>query len=128
MSDHGKKMAIKSSTKIDNMRKRRVTQEKAFFYMLWKNYQATPEEYIPAWKFVGELYIEELGIWFLMSYKCPANGANVYLNNKDLIQRRQTRGRTGAKYYEYRIAPNPSVEKIKDKNILEFYKDIKKIK
>jgi len=60
----------------------------------------------------------------LQDLKC-VNGANVYLNNPDLIQRRQTRGRTGAKYYEYRIAPNPTVEKIKNQDLLEFYKDIK---
>lgn len=111
---------------IDNMPKLRITQEKAFFYLLWRAYKAGNYEYIPAWKFVGEIYIEEMGKWFFMSYKCPSNGANTYLNNPDLIERRMTRGRTCAKYYEYRIAPNPSVDKIKDQALLEFYKQIKK--
>lgn len=96
--------------------------------MLLQNYYKTPEEYIPIWKFIGELYIEELSTWFFMSYKCPANGANVYLKNPDLIQRRQIRGRTGAKYFEYRIAPNPSKEKIKDPDILDFYQEVKSIR
>jgi len=107
------------------MTKEKITQEKAFFYILWKNYKTTPETYIPIWKFIGELHIEELDKWFFMSYKCPANGANVYLKNSELIERRQTRGRTGAKYYEYRIALNPTIDKIKGPEILEFYKLIK---
>lgn len=108
------------------MKTKKITQEKAVFYMLWKAHQTNPEEYIPAWKFVGEIYIEELGVWFFMSYKCPANGVNVYLKNSNLIERRETRGRTGAKYYEYRIAPNPSVEKINEDSILQFYKELKR--
>lgn len=118
--------SVEQQREIDSMRKKRITQEKAFFYLLWKEYKNGNHEYIPAWKFVGEIFIDELGVWFFMSYKCPSNGANTYLNNPDLIERRMTRGRTGAKYYEYRIAPNPSVDKIKDHSLLEFYKEIKK--
>ena len=103
----------------------KITQEKAFFYILLKNYLTTPSNYIPIWKFVGELFIEEFNTWYLMSYKCPTNGQMVFTKNPDLIERRKVRGKSGARYYEYRIAPNPSVEKIKDIEILDFYKKIK---
>lgn len=105
--------------------KKKLTQEKVFFYVLWKNYHTTPEQYIPVWKFIGEVYLEELGVWFFMSYKCLSNGANTYLKNPGLIERRQARGtKTGAKYYEYRIAPNPSRSKITEPSLMMFYDDL----
>lgn len=107
------------------MQKRKITQKKAVFYVLWKAYREDPKQFIPAWKFVGELEISELDVWFFMSYKCPANGVDIYFENPELIERRQTKGKTGAKYYEYRIAANPSVDKIKDPELLQFYKDLK---
>jgi hypothetical protein len=108
-------------------KKIKITQEKAVFYILWKEYQTDPEVYVPAWRFLGELAIPELNQYFFMSYKTPANGVNVVLNNPDLFERRQTTGKSGAKYFEYRIAPNPSIEKIRDEKIIEFYKLIKSL-
>lgn len=107
------------------MKRIKITQEKAVFYVLYKSYKENPDEFVPAWKFVGELFVEELNEWFFMSYKCPANGVNVFFKNPDLIQRRDTIGKTGAKYFEYRLAPNPSIEKICDPVIKEFYLAIK---
>lgn len=104
---------------------KKITQKKAVFYILWKSYKENPEAYVPAWRFVGELYLEELREHFFMSYKCPANGVDLFFENPDLIERRETKGKSGAKYYEYRIAANPSMEKIKDESILHFYKAIK---
>jgi hypothetical protein len=104
----------------------RITQEKAVFYILWKSYKANPLEFVPAWKFVGEVCIEEMGDkWFFMSYKCPANGVNIFFSNPGLIERRMTTGKTGAKYFEYKIAPNPSREKITDPILLKFYDELK---
>lgn len=108
------------------MRKKEMTQKKAVFYMILKAYYENPGEFVPAWKFVGELFVEELNEWFFMSYKCPANGVNVYFENPDLIERRETVGKTGAKYFEYRIAPNPSINKIVDPEIKKFYIKIKR--
>ncbi|MFZ2152256.1 MAG: hypothetical protein WAV09_04070 [Minisyncoccia bacterium] len=103
------------------MKGNKITQKKAVFYILWKAYREDKEQYVPAWKFVGELYIKELDQYFFMSYKCPANGIEIYFDNPGLIERRMTTGKSGAKYYEYRIAANPSIEKIKEKSIAEFY-------
>ncbi len=105
---------------------KKITQKKAVFYVLWKAYKENPEQYVPVWKFVGELAIPELGADFFMSYKCPANGVDLFFDNPELLERRITTGKSGAKYYEYRIAPNPSMEKIIDKSILEFYRDLKR--
>lgn len=103
-----------------------ITQKKAVFYVLYKSYFEDPEVYVPTWKFLGELHVKELNKYFFMSYKTPANGVNLFFENPGLVERRITTGKSGAKYFEYRIAPNPTSDKIKDENILEFYKLIKK--
>jgi hypothetical protein len=103
----------------------KITQKRAVFYILWKAYQENPEQWVQAWKFVGELYIPELNEAFFMSYKCPTNGLEIYFDNPNLIERRYFTGKSGAKYYEYRIAPEPSITKIQDDNLLTFYKLLK---
>lgn len=103
----------------------KITQEKAVFYILWKAFKENPQQFIPAWRFVGELHIKELNTWFFMSYKCPTNGLEIYNKNPQLIERRKTTGKTGARYYEYRIAPNPSSSRILDADLLAFYKKLK---
>lgn len=107
---------------------KKITQKKAVFYVLYQAFQEDPEQYVPAWRFVGELHIKELHKWFLMSYKCPANGVNLYFENPNLIEMRQTVGKSGAKYYEYRIRQGVQQADILDKNIFEFYREIKRNK
>lgn len=103
------------------MKENKITQKRAVFYILWKAFREDPQQYVPAWKFVGELYIKEIDTHFFMSYKCPTNGLEIFADNPGLVERRYFTGKSGAKYYEYRIAANPSIEKIKEKNIAEFY-------
>jgi len=103
----------------------KITQKKAVFYILWKAHRENPEEYVDAWRFVGELEIPELGKSFFMSYKCPTNGLDIYFDNPGLIERRYKTGKSGAKYYQYRIAPNPSPEKIQEETLQSFYKILK---
>lgn len=104
------------------MTKNKINQKMMVFYILWKAYRENPEQYVPVWRFLGEIFIEELKQNVFASYKCPANGVDLFFENPDLIERRNTTGKSGAKYYEYRIKPNPSAEKIKDPIIFEFYK------
>lgn len=109
------------------MRKPRLTQKKAVFYVLWQARKQDKDQYVPAWKFVGELYIKEQGRWFFMSYKTPANGVAIYHENPGLIERRETRGKSGAKYYEYRITPHATFNLIKDEDLRRFARGIENI-
>ena len=102
--------------------KDKLTQRKGVFYLLWKSHKETPEEYLPAWRFTGEFFIKEIGKWCFLSYKGPTNGLAIYFENPGLIERRMTTGKTGAKYYEYRIVVNPTFDLIKDEEIREFTK------
>lgn len=105
-------------------RKNKITQKKGAFYILWQARKENKEQYVPAWRFVGEFFCKELGEWFFMSYKGPTNGLALYFDNPGLIERRMTRGKTGAKYYEYRFTDNARFDLIKEEDILSFAKAI----
>jgi len=110
------------------MGKRRdsFTQREMAFYKLYKAYKEDQSKWVAVWEFVGEIYIEELNKWAFMSYKTPANGLTIFFDNPDLLERRKVTGKSGARYYEYRIAPNPNAEKIRDEELLKFYRRIKR--
>jgi len=104
------------------MKKGDLTQKQLAFYKLYTAYKTAPGVYVAAWEFVGEIFVKEINKWALMSYKTPANGLLIYTENPGLIERRKVRGKSGSLYYEYRIAPNPGVEKIRDPDLLRFYR------
>lgn len=95
----------------------KLTQKRAVFYLLLKAEGA----WIPAWKFVGEIDIPELGTTFFMSYKCPANGVDVFHKNPGLIERERVTGKSGARYYQYRIAQPLNEDLIQEADMKEFY-------
>lgn len=105
----------------------KFTQKELVFYKLYSAYKEDPKRWVAAWEFVGEVFVKELGKWAFMSYKAPANGVAVFFENPGLILRRKTVGKSGSRYYEYRICDNPSPEKIADKKLYDFYKKIKRI-
>lgn len=102
------------------------TQKELFFYKLYVAFKEDPTRWVPAWEFVGEILVKETGKWALMSYKTPANGAGIFFDNPGLIERQRVTGRSGAKYFAYRIAPFPSESKMKDDKLLAFYRKIKR--
>lgn len=103
----------------------KITQKEMVFYKLWTEHRKNPERYVPAWEFVGEMLIEEFNHWVLMSYKTPANGVKIFFENPGLIERYQVMGKSGAKYYAYRIKPGVTEAAIIDPNLLKFYHQIK---
>jgi hypothetical protein len=108
------------------MKKKIMTQKKAVFYILYKAHKENAEQFVPTWKFVGELHVPEIDEWFMMSYKCPTNGLEIYFDNPNLLERRYVSGKTGAKYYEYRFSPNATPSNIIEKELIEFLSMIKR--
>lgn len=104
----------------------RLTQKEMVFYKLYKSFKADPEKYVNVWEFVGEIHIEELGRWELMSYTAVHRAYEIFDENPGLVQRQKVRGRSGARYYQYRIAPNPQPELILDEVLQKFYRKIKR--
>ena len=108
------------------MKKEKLTQEMLFFYKLYTAYKENPERWVAAWEFVGEICVKELNQWHLMSYKVPANGAQVFFKNPLLVERQRIQGKSGARYYAYRIRNNPVPARIVDKPLYDFYERIRK--
>lgn len=104
---------------------KKLTQKKVAFYILHTAGKETPGEYVPAWKFVGEIYIKELDEWYLMSYKGPTNGLAIYFDNPTLIDRTLVKGKSGAEYYAYRMRAGVRSSDIRDPILLDFYNTIK---
>lgn len=90
------------------------------FYKLYKAWQVSPGEYIPTWEFVGEMHIPELNRWVLMSYKCPTRLTDIFQENPGLLERELFEGKSGSKYYRYRIVENATLHLILDPALIEF--------
>ena len=107
-------------------RKDKITQIQTIFYRLYKHFKSEKrEEYIPIFEFMGEVYVEELGKWGWMSYELPARFADIKNGNPGLLEQKLVTGKSGAKYYAYRLTLTGSYELIKDEKLVEFYKLIK---
>lgn len=96
-----------------------ISQKQLAFYKMYKS-----REWIPAWEFIGEIYLPEFNKWEFMSYKTPARLSDLYLDN-DLFERRKIKGKSGKEYYSYRIKERPRAEMIKDRRLLDFYRKVK---
>ncbi len=107
------------------MKKNKITQKQLAFYILYKARENDPEEYIPTWKFVGELQITELNLWEMASYKCPTRLSDLNQENPNMLERILIEGKSGAKYYSYRLRVGITPQDMIDPAIYSFYKHLK---
>ena len=68
------------------------------------------EEWVAAHDF-GRGDVSLSGQWYFMSYKNPARCSDVYSDigmesMYPVVERKEVKGKSGAKYYEYRIKPS----------------------
>lgn len=69
-----------------------------------------PNEFTPAWQFVGEKYTKRYG-WIFMSYKAPARLSQLY--KEGLVERKKVKGKTGSKYFAYKLVKRESEYRFK---------------
>lgn len=103
------------------MRKIKVTQQQAIFYQLYLARKENPEQYIPIWKLIGEVYVPAYGVWGFVSYEVSARMSELFRYNPNLFERKQIVGKSGAKYYAYRISLHVKPDDIKQPDLKEFY-------
>lgn len=101
--------------------KNKVTQHQGIFYQLYQSRLKDPEAYIPIWQLIGEVYVTELGLWAFVSYEVSARMSELYSKNPKLFERKIVTGKTGAKYYAYRIAWAVQQDDIVDQDLKKFY-------
>ena len=100
---------------------KKISQKLLAFYRLYKLSKEKPEEYLKTWECLGEIHVEEFNHWGFMSYKCPTRLTDLYQENPDLFERVEVKGRSGTKYFAYRIAIGADKSMIKDPTLKEFY-------
>lgn len=103
----------------------KLTQKELVFYMLWKSYKQDPEKYLEVWRFIGEVYVEEVRQHGFMSYICVHRTFEVFDTNPGLVERIKVTGKSGSKFYAYRLSKNATSKTIVDQDIQAFYKKIK---
>jgi len=108
------------------MNKKKITQKEAIFYTLYQAFKETPGEYIPVFKFMGEVYAKEVGLWGYVSHECSARASEIKSSNPHLIESITITGKSGAKYYGYRINPNTEKGTLPDQSLVAFYNKIKR--
>jgi len=100
---------------------KRITQHQAIFYQLYRNRKDGENAFIPIWKLIGEVYVAELGQHAFVSYEVSARMSELWGANPGLFAREQTRGVSGAKYYQYRIHNQATKDTIADPDLRAFY-------
>jgi hypothetical protein len=108
------------------MTKRKITQKEAIFYKLYQAYKEERGKYIPVFEFMGEIYAKEVDLWGYVSHECSARCSELKTENPQLIQSTVITGKSGAKYYGYRIDPLAKSDAVFHKNLHAFYKRIKR--
>lgn len=109
--------------------KNKVTMQQTIFYLLLKKFKAGDHGYIPVHAFMGEHRIEELDTWGYVSYEVSARLSEIGTQNPGLLGRSLTTGKSGSKYYEYRISPTAkAATHLKDPALIAFYERLTKKK
>jgi len=111
---------------LNNMRNK-ITQKQAIFYQLYKNKISKPDEFIPIWQLIGEVYADEIGLWGFISYEVSARMSELWNKNPLLFERKQVVGKSGAKYFSYRIRHGVTPNDIIDSDLKTFYWRIKRV-
>lgn len=83
---------------------KKLTQKQSIFYQLIKEKKRNSADYIPLWKLMGEVYCVELDLWGFVSYEIPARMSEMYQDNEGMLERVIVTGKSGARYYAYRLA------------------------
>lgn len=108
------------------MAKRKITSKQLAFYKLYSEFRKDPARYVSAWEFVGEIHLQEIGVWGLMSYSCPRRVIEIFNENPNLLERRKTTGKSGARYFQYRFKQTVQPTDIIEESVSEIYKRIRK--
>jgi hypothetical protein len=106
--------------------RKRITQREAIFYRLYQLLKEKRGDYIPVYELMGEIYCHESGKWGFVSYECSARASELIKENPSLFQRQMLEGKSGAKYYGYRMNPEPSLEMIESEDLRAFHRMLKR--
>ena len=107
-----------------------MTMHEAIFYRLYSAHRVAVKEgkvaeLIPVFGFMGEIWSEEIGKWGFVSHECSARVSEIFNANPGLLYRSTIVGKSGARYFGYRIAQSATLDKIKDPALANLYKRLR---
>ena len=109
---------------------KRITMKQAIFCRLYEDRaraevkSATP--FIPVWALIGEYQLKYLGRNVFVSHEAPARMSELFSENPNLFERQWIQGKSGARYYGYRINPSATEAHIVDEKIKDIFKSLRK--
>lgn len=109
------------------MTRNKISMKEAIFYQLYKHFKSEKRaDYIPVFGFMGEVFCEEVKKWGFVSFEVSARFSELFKENPGLIERQSITGKTGARYYGYRLSPGANANLIKDPKLFAFYQAIQR--
>lgn len=102
----------------------RATQYESVFYILYKRFKEGKTDLLPVHYLMGEVFIKELNKWGYVSHECSARASEMHKENPGLLYREWMTGKSGARFYGYRIALNADASKIREPGLQAFYQKI----
>jgi len=111
---------------------KKTNQRELLFYLLYKEFKTAKvenrdPEFIPLWRFMGEVYISELNEWSFMSYEVSTTMSKLKADETLLFESRDYKLKNGGTALAYRLRPEIKFADIKTKEIQDFYTKIRKI-
>lgn len=104
---------------------KKLTQKQIAFCKLYMDRHEDKNRFVPAWEFVGEIMIKPLNRWVLMSYKCLTRLTDIFKENPALLDRTLVDGKSGSKYFAYRISQLASMGDIRDKKLRDVHRELR---
>lgn len=104
--------------------RKHLTQKQALFYELYLLYKKDNKIYTPIWQLIGEVWCPEVHKWGFVSYEVSARMSELFKGNPRMLERKRIVGKTGAKYYAYRLRLGISILDVEDPKVLSFYKEM----
>ncbi len=83
-------------------------------------------EYIPVFKFMGEIYCPEVGKWGFVSHECSARSSELKKENPNLFDFITIKGKSGAKFFGYRLRPGAKPSDIVSPELFKFFEQLKR--
>ena len=101
-----------------------ATMRQAIFHTLYGRLKEGSSGYVPVHELMGERYIKETKQWAFVSYEVSARCSAMMKENPGLLERVMVTGKSGARYYAYRISPSATPDLIRDETLMQFYRAI----
>ena len=105
---------------------KKLTQRQTIFYQLYNNWRNGEHEYIPIFKFMGEVHCVELDVWGFVSNEVSSRMSELNSDNPYLLEYIESKARAGSMYRCWRIKKEIYPTALVDKSIIKLHSLLKR--